>query len=218
MNYGPPVTGAMMRRVLIVEDSTFVAGMLASILVSRGFDAQCAANALEAKKLLAHFDPDIALLDIDLGDGPTGMELMTYVRRVHPAVAVVLMTDRPALAAGAPLPERVALLLKSQVSEPDEIVRVIESTVRGLEPVRHVPAENALAELNTSQREVLRLVALGYTNARIAQERGTTLSGAEQAIGRVLRALGVDKVTHVSPRVEAARRYILAAGVPRESQ
>lgn len=206
------------RRVLVVEDSTFVAGMLTSVLGSRGFTARFAKSALEAKRLLAHFDPDIALLDIDLGDGPSGLDLMTFIRRVYPAIAVVMMTDRDALAAGMRLPEGVAFLLKSQVSDPDEIVTVIDSTVRGVEPVRHEHADNSLAALSASQREVLRLIALGYSNARIAQERGITLSGAEQAIGRVLRALGVDNAGEVSPRVEAARRYIVAAGVPRESR
>jgi DNA-binding NarL/FixJ family response regulator len=209
---------AMARRVLVVEDATFVAGILTSALAARGFDARPAGDALGAKKLLVSFDPDIALLDIDLGDGPSGLELMTYIRRVHPAVAVVLMTDRSALAEGMRLPGGVAFLLKSQVSDPEEIVAVIDSAVRGLDPVRHVHTDNPLAALSMSQREVLRLIALGYSNARIAQERGITLSGAEQAIGRVLRALGVDKVEEISPRVEAARRYILAAGVPRDGR
>lgn len=49
------------------------------------------------------------------------------------------------------------------------------------------------------QREVLGLVARGYTNARIGHELGITLDGAKWHVGEALGALGL------SSRVEAAR-------------
>lgn len=205
------------RRILIVEDDVFVAGLLAQSLQSHGFSTEQAHTALQAKALMAEFEPDVTLIDIELGDGPSGAELMTLIVRAHPETAVVMMTQREALADVVALPDGVGFLLKSKISDIEALVEAIESTIRGQgNATRHTSETSDLADLTRVQEEVLRLIALGYSNTRIAEIRGVTRSGAEQAVSSVLRALRISDSDGSVPRVEAARRYIAARGVPRQ--
>jgi DNA-binding response OmpR family regulator len=54
------------RRVLIVEDEQLVSALLEQTLQSIDFVTSRAHNAVEAKRQIAAFDPDIALLDLSL--------------------------------------------------------------------------------------------------------------------------------------------------------
>ena len=85
------------RRVLIVEDEQLVSALLEQTLESVDFVTSRANNAVEAKRQIEAFDPDIALLDIDEIQAQaildmrlqrlTGLELEPYVVRVRAAVA-----------------------------------------------------------------------------------------------------------------------------------
>lgn len=206
------------RRILVVEDDVFVAGLLSESLQANGFTTAMAHTALEAKAVIADFEPDVTLIDIELGDGPSGAELMALIVRAHPEIAVVMMTQRAAFADGLRFPDGVGFLLKSKITEPTALVHAIESTIRGQgNTIRHVDEGRDLAELTRVQEEVLRMIALGYSNARIAEARGITQSGAEQAVSSVLKALRIKEGSGSVPRVEAARRYIASRGVPHES-
>ena len=61
------------RRILIVEDDAFMGSLMAGALNNEGFDAKLALSAVAAKRQLKTFDPDVVLVDIDLGEGPNGI-------------------------------------------------------------------------------------------------------------------------------------------------
>jgi DNA-binding response OmpR family regulator len=65
----------LLRRVLIVEDEQLVSALLEQTLQSVNFQTSRANNAVEAKRQIETFDPDIALLDIDLGPGANGIDV-----------------------------------------------------------------------------------------------------------------------------------------------
>ena len=58
------------RRVLLVEDDALTLTLLESVIRTFGFHTYSAASATEAKVALTSFDPDLAILDIDLGPRP----------------------------------------------------------------------------------------------------------------------------------------------------
>lgn len=203
------------RQFLIVEDDPLVGGLLADSLGNRGFHTLHVASAVQAKRALRTIDPDVALIDIDLGVGPSGLELLEYFDHSRPEIALVVLSQRASLADVGTLPDGVAFLRKSKVSDADYLVEVIEQTLRGSgTQLRHGEADGGVAALTKMQREVLRLIAMGYSNTQIGQLRGTTTSGAEQSVGAVFKALGLSESDPTAPRVEAARRYIQAEGLP----
>lgn len=63
-------------RVLVVEDEAIIALQLEEDIYAAGHEvAGCAMNSREARELFDRGDPDVALVDIHLADGPTGIGL-----------------------------------------------------------------------------------------------------------------------------------------------
>ncbi|HEX7781304.1 MAG TPA: response regulator [Sphingobium sp.] len=84
----------MQTRVLIVEDEIFVALEIEHIVRSLGMDV-CAIAADRKDALLAADDCDIALVDLNLRDGPTGVDIGHALSALH-GVRVIYVTANPA--------------------------------------------------------------------------------------------------------------------------
>jgi DNA-binding NarL/FixJ family response regulator len=66
----------MTARILIIEDEALVAMELRFVLEDLGHEViGSAADARTARNLVKETDVDLALVDIHLSDGPTGVEL-----------------------------------------------------------------------------------------------------------------------------------------------
>lgn len=107
---------AFLRRILVVEDEGLMSALLLKVLEESGFQVRTAGDVLEARRLVDQFDPDAALLDIDLGDGPSGLDLAHALHVQYPHIALVFLTKHPDLrSAGVPedrLPEHCGFLRK----------------------------------------------------------------------------------------------------------
>jgi two-component system, NarL family, nitrate/nitrite response regulator NarL len=206
------------RRVLVVEDDPFVGTLLRAHLAAAGFEARHAPDALAARREVDAFDPDAALVDVYLGEGPSGLDLVRYLARARPGIAAIVLTKRPSPGTLARLPADTAFLDKGRIHDPSVVIDAIEAALRGRGGTVRADAvvvDDHLDRLTPPQLDVLRLIALGYDNREIARARETSLSGAEQAVGAVFKALGLpQRGTELAPRVEAARRYMLAEGIP----
>jgi len=211
------------RRVLLVEDDRLLCSSLAESLRTYGLDTQCAENAKQAKRLLASFDPDVVICDIDLGQGPTGIDLITVVRRQRPDVVAILLSKHPdSISAGysaSDIPEGVAYLRKSLVHDAQALVEAIDQAAREqTTPLRHDKTPSSVLDsLTKTQKDVLRLMALGLSNQEISNRRGVSVSAVEQRIAEINRKLGITADGTTVPRVLAIREYISAAGVPKRS-
>ena len=209
-----------LRRILVVEDDPLLGSLLTSALGHEGFDAECATSALDAKKKLSAFDPDIVLADIDLGDGPSGIDLVNLIHQTRPDVVAIILSkyadSRGAGSSHADVPAGVAYLRKSLVHDTAALVTAINDAARGhAENLRHDRGDKGdLDKLTQSQREVLHLMALGFSNQEIAKRRGVSLSNVEQRISRIFKAFGLPSDGSVVPRVEAIRRYMAVNGIP----
>jgi DNA-binding NarL/FixJ family response regulator len=209
------------RRVLLVEDDRLLCSSLAESLCAHGLDTKCAENAKEAKRLLASFDPDVVICDIDLGSGPTGIDFITVVRRQRPDVVAILLSKHPdSVSAGysaTDIPEGVAYLRKSLVHDATALVEAIDQAAREqTAPLRHDKTPSTVLDsLTKTQRDVLRLMALGLSNLEISNRRGVSVSAVEQRIAEINRKLGITSDGTTVPRVLAIREYITAAGVPK---
>lgn len=69
-------------KILIVEDELIIAEDMKEILQELGYDViGTACDSNEAKEILNNYEPDIALLDIQLRDGDNGINLAHYIRK-----------------------------------------------------------------------------------------------------------------------------------------
>lgn len=208
------------RRILIVEDDAFMGSLMSDALASKGFDARLAASAVEAKRQLKVFDPDIVLVDIDLGEGPNGIDFIQVVRKTRPEIAAILLSKHADSASAglqsSQIPDGVAYLRKSLVHDTNALVSSIDSATKGhAEHLRQdKQSKGSLDLLTTTQREILHMMSLGFSNKEIAKQRGVSLSSVEQRVSEIFKAFGIAQNDAVVPRVEAIRRYIAISGVP----
>ncbi len=77
-----PVGGS--RRALILDDDPMVGVLLDNLVGSFGFTTGRARTVSEARKMLKSLDPDVVLVDIDLGHGPSGLDFARILGRSHP--------------------------------------------------------------------------------------------------------------------------------------
>jgi DNA-binding NarL/FixJ family response regulator len=209
------------RRVVVVEDEPLVATLIADLLTQRSFEVRVCHDTAEARDILADFDPDAALIDIHLGNGPTGLHLGHIIRRTHPQVGIVFLSKFPDPAVVGEqewdIPPGCSFIAKEQVSDSAVLLEALDSALRG-ESVIEGLVTGPLATLTPTQTEILRLAATGMTNGAIAKHRGTSERTVEMRLKSVYAALGIMVTPDINPRVEAVRQYIAAAGAPAHVQ
>ncbi|MEN9731652.1 MAG: hypothetical protein RL488_962 [Actinomycetota bacterium] len=208
------------RKVLIVEDEPLLRSLIAANLERDGFQVAAVGSAVEARKVVKDFDPDVALLDIELGDGPTGVDLALILRRQIPAIALVFLTHIPEPRVvgidNKKIPKNAAYLNKERIADPGVVIDAIEAALRDKVRAnfRDDKKEHPLVDVSRSQLAVLQMVALGMSNAEIAKERDTSVRAVENLVKRAFIAAGIDPEAGGNPRVTAAREYIKVAGLP----
>jgi DNA-binding NarL/FixJ family response regulator len=207
------------RTVVVVENESLLRDLIARSLETAGFEVSTAANAADAKRAVKATDPDVCVVDIELGPGPNGFDFAEYLSREAQDVGVVFLTNLPdprfANRDVKVITQNQAYLRKSQLVDSKELIEAVNAVLKeqDVDKFRHDQnLERPLAELSRRQISVLKLVAEGYSNNQIAEERGTTVRAVEGMVSRIFLALGVEAQGLGNARVEATRMYLSAAG------
>lgn len=215
----PPPGADFQRRLLIVEDQALLRDLLAAAFAQRGFTVASAATAADAARIARTFDPDGALLDIDLGEGPDGVEVAHALLRRFPYLAVAFLTDSvdPRVAHAAPLPNgaTVAYLGKAGLTDLDRLFDALDAALADASGARYrddARGDRTFAGLTDAQLQVLALAAGGCSNLAIAEIRGTTERSVERILAGAYQALGIDQGPRTNQRVAAVTRFLAAGG------
>ena len=80
-------------RILLVEDEQSLRDMLRAALEREGWDVMGVPDARTAEAAVDAFQPDVAVLDIQLGDGPDGLTLARRIRQ-RSDLPFLFLTDR----------------------------------------------------------------------------------------------------------------------------
>jgi DNA-binding response OmpR family regulator len=75
--------------VLVVEDDRLVMSVITEALADDHFRVLAAPDAAAARRVLESDAVDVLFTDIDLGPGPSGLDLAREARRLCPGLAVV---------------------------------------------------------------------------------------------------------------------------------
>ena len=173
-------------RILIVDDHPLLRQGVAAVLEDEP-DVEVVAEAGNGREAVAAFathHPDVTLMDLQMPE-MNGIDAIAEIRSRFPAARIVVLTTYKgdvsalrALRAGA-----VGYLLKGQVrTELMETIRTVHAGGRRVPPEVASELSAHLGEHALSEREiqVLRSVAHGNSNKRVAAELGVT----EEKIGR----------------------------------
>jgi two-component system, NarL family, nitrate/nitrite response regulator NarL len=208
--------GNLALRALVVEDDSLTRLSLVAALEKSGINVVAhSGTAGEALAEASKLKPNLALLDLHLGAGPTGIDVARALRRTDPSIGVVFLTsyDDPRLLTPSlpPLPAGSQYLTKRSVSDLAVLLQAINnamSTKRSASQ-QHIPAFGHLSDV---QIETLRLVAQGLSNTEIAKRRFVKPKSVELTISRVAKALGIVSDTSQNQRVHIAKVYFRAVG------
>ena len=83
-------------KILLVEDEAAIADFVVRALEADGYSVEQAADGMTGERLALDGDFDLAILDIAL-PGRYGIDILTSVRTVKPALPVILLTARSQL-------------------------------------------------------------------------------------------------------------------------
>lgn len=204
-------------RCLVVDDDDFTRVTLQAALQSEGFEVVAAvATAEEAIAFIRSHQVDVATLDLDLGPGPTGIDVAFGIRRLRPEVGIVILTSfsDPRLLASSTreLPQGATYVVKQSLTH----IGFLSEAIRGA-VMAEAPGEQqaSTVPLSDAQIETLRLLAYGLSNDQIAEARFVSRKSVEQTIRRIADALGVGKETGNNLRVALAREYFRLTGATR---
>ena len=211
------------RRILIVEDEPLMSALLQQSLTSADFEVEAAIDAAQARKKIEAFDPDILLLDISLGDGPSGLHLAHAIDKTRPDIAILILTKHPdaksATSEGLDIPARVGFLRKHLVNDVNYLLNAIEKVLsdRSSEVRQDFQSESPINNLSEQAVMILSLIAQGFSNNEIATRTKLSVKSVERWIEIIYKELEITKSGEINQRVEAARRYYMIAGIPERS-
>ena len=202
----------------MVDDEPIIRTLIADRLNTIGFEAVTAADAFEAQKIVVKFDPDALLVDLDLGQGPTGIELITALGAKHPDLGFVLLSNFIPAAWEMRAASNIAYLAKSEVLDFQNLVEVLEQVLTNAgksSSQKMIGSTQSIYKLTKRQTKALSLLAEGKTNEQIATELGVTRGAVEQTVQRIYATLGLNDGETGSKRVRAAKLYSKTLGPSR---
>lgn len=198
-------------KILIVDDDKFIRTSLDSTLANSGFDISGSVSTAKDALAINGLDPaDVALLDLDLGIGPTGFDIAQALRRTSPQIGIVFLTSyqdpRFATIHGVSAPKGSRYLVKSEIENIAQIISTILQTKHRPfnENVNHI---NKLDKLTDLQIEVWREVSEGLSSSEIAARRDISEKAVEAILARIYTFLGIKKEKTNNPRILLANAF-----------
>jgi DNA-binding NarL/FixJ family response regulator len=201
-------------RLILVEDDAFTRATLGDALILQGFDVKArVATAAEALAAQVEHAPQVAVLDLDLGIGPTGIDVAIALRSKNPQIGIVFLTtykDPRLIESNLPtLPEGAIYLNKLEMNSTSAIAGQISAAM--LKPLmrRSFPwiRNSPLSALSTLQIEIMKEIAEGASTSEIAKSRGVSEQAIDKSISRISKHLGLPKSADSHQRVQIVRAY-----------
>jgi DNA-binding NarL/FixJ family response regulator len=187
--------------VLVVDDHDVVRWGFRELLAKQSWVERffCAKDRAEAVALAACYKPDVALVDLFLGDD-SGTDVCGAIRRESRFTRVLLISGAGRISSHAAKTAGAAGFVSKEWSGEDIVmaVRVVGTGMTVFAP----PDEQASVWLSDREREVLRLVAAGATNRDIAKQLYLSPHTVKQHTRAVYKKLNVRNRAEAVHRAE----------------
>jgi DNA-binding NarL/FixJ family response regulator len=205
-------------RIVVADDNALLREGIASLLVDAGHDV--VGRAVDADDLLLKvhsYTPDIAIVDVRMppGNADDGLVAAAQIRRTHPSVAVLVLSQHLEPTYMLELvgddASGVGYLLKDRVRDVPEFVGAVQRVASGgtafdPEVVKTLVGghrRSVLDELSDRERDVLSLIAEGRSNRAVGKQLFLSPRAVERHVQGVFKKLGL-------PDTEDDNRRVLA--------
>ncbi|MFN7968503.1 MAG: response regulator transcription factor [Acidimicrobiia bacterium] len=211
-------------RVVIADDSTLLREGLAQLLREASFDVVATVGDGRALiEAVATDAPDLCIVDIRMPPTHTdeGLAAAAELRRDHPDVAVLLLSQYVHAGRALDLFERpgagLGYLLKDRVTAVDgflDAVRRVGTGGTAIDPevISHLVAARRptgpLDRLTERERDVLRLMAEGRSNASVARHLSVGLKTVEGYVSTIFTKLDLPPAEDDNRRVLAVLTWL----------
>lgn len=210
-------------RVVLADDDVLLREGLAGLLARSGFEVVGqAGDAVRLLELVRDHRPELVVVDIRMP--PThsteGLVAARQIREEMPDIALVVLSAHVEvevatafLASG----QRLGYLLKSRVTDVDDLIETIGRILRGAAVVDPALVQELVAArrvhdpldaLSAREREVLGLMAEGRSNAGIARQIWVTEGTVAKHIKSILMKLDLSETSDDHRRVLAVLTFL----------
>jgi DNA-binding NarL/FixJ family response regulator len=213
-------------RVILVDDAPLVREGIARLLAAAGLEvATQLSDATQLLDAVHRLRPHVVIMDVRMPPTNTseGLRAAVALKRAHPEVGVLMLSQHLESRYAVDLLTRsetgVGYLLKERVSQPAELVDAVHRVAAGgtaVDPevvnavfnTRRAP--DPLASLTDRERDVLALVAEGYSNDAIAARLIVTTRTVETHMANIFTKLGLAGNEGTHRRVLAVLAHLRA--------
>lgn len=203
---------------LLVEDDVLASTLLSKLADSQsGIDVVVARSVKEAVSLAEKMPIHFALLDLNLGIGPSGLDLAQKLRQLHPSIGLVLLTSYSDLrfhSSNPRVPAGMRILSKGNAFQLGHLFETCIDAVKF--PFQPQPKSSPYQDLTDADFELWRLTAAGRSNGELAKIFDIGEKAVEKRLHKLNRELGLDSTSGRSSRVEMVRLFVSVTGqIPR---
>ncbi len=225
-----------MEKIVIVDDHPVIINGLRVILEESGRYTVTgeALNAEEAMMILNKVSADLMIIDVELGCGLNGIELVKKICKDYPEIRMLVMSmDDGALYAERALKAGAKGFI-SKVNVADDIFTAIETVKKGqiylssevcniiagnyfrnyINPV----VDNDMASLTDRELEVFQLIGRGYKRMEIAERLNISVSTFEAHRRKIRKKMSIEtssELIKTAIKHEAERFHIQPLSEPR---
>jgi DNA-binding NarL/FixJ family response regulator len=221
----PPKVSERPASVVVADDDVLLREGVASLLARAGFDVVGqAGDATGLLALVREYRPDLAIVDIRMppGQWTEGLVAARAIRQELPDTAILVLSAHVEVDEALDLisgGKGEGYLLKSRVTDIEGFVDAVKRVVRGgsvvdaglvQELVSARRRNDPLNVLTNREREVLSLMAQGYSNAGIARRLFVNEGTVEKHVHSILPKLQISETADDHRRVLAVLAYLEA--------
>lgn len=211
----PDVPPARQLRLVVADDHVVVRrGLILLLNDEADFEVVAEAGDVDgARRYVRGHHPDVLVLDLNMPGG-SSLEAIPLILEESPGTAIVVLTmqDDPAFARQALLAGALGYVLKEAADT--ELIEAVHRAAVGetyLNPrlgarLASSPESGRPDELSEREVDVLRLIALGHTNAEIAEQLSLSVRTVETHRAHIQQKL------RLSSRAELVR-YVFDHGL-----
>jgi DNA-binding NarL/FixJ family response regulator len=163
--------------------------------------------------------PDVAIVDVGLGKGPSGVDLVNAMRIKNPKLGVLFNSSyaSPRVARiPAQLMASCVYLPKHEVTKLDTFIDRIYDALQIAKGPNPISKKNSIPDrfafLTLSDIQLLELISQGLSNKQIAEEKSITVKSCENAIARLAKKLEVPRDEKINQRVTLSKMYLEFSG------
>ena len=194
-----------MIKVLLADDHSIVREGLRRIVEESG-DMEVVAEAADGRDAIREVEaaaPDVAVVDISM-PGIDGLEVISRLKATHPELPVLILTMHEEAQYIVRAIEAGAMGYLTKQSAPEQLVKAIRRVLEGhrfitdeaaellaLRIARGAHKQTPLDSLSMRELQVLRRLAMGYTNREIAAAYGISIKTVDTYRSRLLKKLNL---------------------------